>query len=141
MLEGMASNRNDDMANLTQEQIEYLSQLMDERLTYSLDELERSSDERYRGAFAGRAPDQLDEALTEMAQAMDDAILKKHIEDVRDITAARKRIAARNYGVCIDCGGEIGYERLLAYPTAKRCIQCQREHEKRKALREGHTIL
>lgn len=129
------------MSNLTQEQIEHLDRLMDERWTHSLNELERSSDERYRGAFAGRAADRLDEALTEMTQAMDDAILKRYIEDIRDIAAARKRIAAGDYGVCIECGGEIGYERLLAYPTAKRCIQCQREHEKRKALREGRAIL
>ncbi len=27
-------------------------------------------------------------------------------------------------------GGDIGFERLLAYPTAKRCFICQRQHEK-----------
>lgn len=140
-MEARACRGKNDMSNLTQEQIEHLGQLMDDRWAHSLNELERSSDERYRGAFAGRAADQLDEALTEMTQAMDDAILKRHVEDIRDIAAARKRIAAGDYGVCIDCGGEIGYERLLAYPTAKRCIQCQREHEKRKALREGRAIL
>ncbi len=43
-------------------------------------------------------------------------------------------MADGRYGVCVDCGAEIGYEPLLAYPTAKRCIACQRQHEMTYAL-------
>jgi RNA polymerase-binding transcription factor DksA len=32
--------------------------------------------------------------------------------------------------VCVDCGASVGYERLEAYPTAKRCLACQQAHEK-----------
>jgi DnaK suppressor protein len=32
--------------------------------------------------------------------------------------------------VCIDCGGDVGVERLRAEPAAPRCIDCQRRHEK-----------
>ncbi len=28
-------------------------------------------------------------------------------------------------GLCVDCGREIGSERLAAVPTAVRCIRCQ----------------
>ena len=57
--------------------------------------------------------------------------------DVRDILAARLRMNAGTYGTCVDCGEAIGYQRLLAYPTAKRCIACQREHESELGARVG----
>lgn len=124
------------MSNLTTEQIQHLSRLMDERWTREIAEInavaQRSRDERRQEAIAGRAADRLDEALAEIALSTDYAIVRQDVEDVRDIVAARKRLAAGSYGTCTDCGQEIGYERLQAYPTAKRCIRCQREHENKK---------
>lgn len=124
------------MSYLTPEQIQHLSRLMDERWTREIAEInavaKRSRDERRQEAIAGRAADRLDEALMEIALSTDYAIVKQDVEDVRDIVAARKRLAAGSYGMCTDCGQEIGYERLQAYPTAKRCIRCQREHESKK---------
>lgn len=32
-------------------------------------------------------------------------------------------------GICQNCGGEIGYERLLAIPTANLCVVCKRGEE------------
>jgi DnaK suppressor protein len=53
---------------------------------------------------------------------------------------ARRRGAARGrsraqapegaYGICVDCGGEIGFGRLQAEPAAARCVECQARHEK-----------
>lgn len=124
------------MPYLTPEQIQHLSRLMDERWAREIAEInavaKRSRDERRQEAIAGRAADRLDEALMEIALSTDYAIVKQDVEDVRDIVAARKRLAAGSYGTCTDCGQEIGYERLQAYPTAKRCIRCQREHESKK---------
>jgi DnaK suppressor protein len=34
------------------------------------------------------------------------------------------------FGICEDCGEEIGYKRLLAMPEVTRCIDCQRDFEK-----------
>ena len=132
------------MSNLTPEQIKHLSRLMDERWAREIEEISavaaRSRDERRQEVIAGRAADRLDEALAEVARSTDYAIVRQDIEDVRDILAARKRLAAGTYGVCTDCGAEIDYERLLAYPTAKRCIGCQREHERQKALQQGRSV-
>jgi len=129
------------MSGLSQEQIDRLDQRMEERRTRELEEIRavaaRSHDDRRQEALVGWAADQLDQALGEIAQSADYAIVRQDIQDVRDIDAARKRIAAGTYGVCIACGVEIGYPRLLAYPTAKRCISCQREHERQQATREG----
>jgi len=133
------------MTMLTQQQIENLSRVMDERWTREMNEIravaERSRDDRRQEALSGRAADQLDAALIEISQSADYAIVRQNVQDVRDIEAARRRIAARTYGICTDCDGEIGYERLQAYPTAKRCIGCQREHEQKRAAREGRGAL
>lgn len=129
------------MPALSQGEIDRLNQLMEERRTRELEEIRavaaRSNDDGRQEALAGRAADQLDQALGEIAQSATYAIVRQDIQDVRDIDAARKRIAAGTYGVCIECGVEIGFPRLLAYPTAKRCISCQREHERQQAAREG----
>ena len=133
------------MSTLSQQQIDHLSRLMDQRWTREMNEIrsvaERSRDDRRQEALAGRAADRLDAALMEIAQSADYAIVRQDVQDVRDIEAARRRIAAGTYGVCTDCGGEIGYDRLQAYPTAKRCIRCQTEHEQKRAAREGRGAL
>lgn len=51
--------------------------------------------------------------------------------ELGDIEAALERIQAGSYGQCTDCGVTIPPARLNAYPTAKRCIDCQ-------ALAEQH---
>ena len=55
------------------------------------------------------------------------------IGEVRDINAAQERISASRYGICIDCCGPIGYQRLKAYPSAKRSLICQQQREKTRA--------
>jgi RNA polymerase-binding transcription factor DksA len=131
------------MAALSSDQIEALRRMMDERWDRELHEIrsvtERSIDDRLQQALAGRAADRLDEALAEIWQRSDHAIIRQNIQDMRDIEAARGRIAAGTYGVCTECGREIGADRLRAYPTAKRCIGCQRGHERRRASQEGRV--
>lgn len=127
------------MNRLTPKQVQHLAGLMDERYAREMEEINaivaRSRDERRRELSTARPADELDAALAEISLASDYAVVRQDVEDVRDIIAARKRMAADRYGICIDCDELIAYERLLAYPTAKRCIGCQREHEERKAGR------
>lgn len=54
--------------------------------------------------------------------------------ELAEIAAARARLAAGDYGICADCGQGIPQPRLLACPTARRCLPCQRQHER---LRPG----
>lgn len=127
------------MTTLTAPQVRRLAEMMDERFAREMEEIDavaaRSDDERAQERLAGRPADQLDTALSEMAHVADYAVVSQNVEDVRDIIAARRRLAAGRYGVCSDCGEDIPYARLLAYPTAKRCIDCQRLHEERSVGR------
>lgn len=128
------------MTTLTAQQIDRLTKLMDARFAREMDEIRavaaRSHDERRQQTLAGYPADQLDQALADIALATDYAVVAQDVQDVRDIVAARNRLAAGRYGICVDCGEPIAYERLLAYPTAKRCIECQREHEHGQAFGE-----
>ena len=123
------------MVTLTQEQIRHLSGLMDQRVARERAEI-RAVSERTRDERGETLPaDWIDVALTDTTLAADDAVISQDIEDVRDILAARERLSAGTYGTCSDCGAAIGYERLMAYPTAKRCIHCQRVYEQEQAMR------
>jgi DnaK suppressor protein len=44
---------------------------------------------------------------------------------LRDVRAALGRIAAGNFGICVDCEVEISPRRLAAVPWAASCIACQ----------------
>lgn len=124
------------MTTLTQQQIRHLSGLMDEHYAREIGEI-RAIRKRVRDARAEGTPAEcVDAALVESTLAADDAVINQDVQDVRDIKAARERLAAGTYGICTDCGNAIAYERLLAYPTAKRCIHCQRLHEQGKSVRE-----
>lgn len=51
---------------------------------------------------------------------------------IRDIEAALERMAAGDYGLCENCGDEIGIGRLRALPMAQLCIDCATAREKRQ---------
>lgn len=46
-----------------------------------------------------------------------------------DVRRVLERTGAERHA----CGAAIGFKRLDAYPTAKRCIACQRRREKTRA--------
>ncbi|HZM35744.1 MAG TPA: TraR/DksA C4-type zinc finger protein [Burkholderiales bacterium] len=54
----------------------------------------------------------------------------RDVRELRALEAAQRRLAEGSYGICVDCGSDVGYERLAAEPDAARCIECQRRHEK-----------
>lgn len=63
------------------------------------------------------------QALSEQATAgAIEGVLERAREDAAH---SDRRRAEGAYGVCEDCGAEIGAERLTILPTATRCIGCQ----------------
>lgn len=70
-----------------------------------------------------------DDALADLILSVDDAETSRDLEELRDVEAALLRMKQGNYGTCLKCNAPIAAERLTAYPTAKRCLPCQRMHE------------
>ena len=89
----------------------------------------QSGDQKYID-LAGMVHDLGDEAVANELIDLDDALIERHLQELREIEAAKRRLADGSTNRCIDCNDNIGYERLLAYPVAVRCIVCQGQHEK-----------
>lgn len=129
---------------LTQDQIGALKAILDRRYDTLLeqvrDELERTENQQYV-ELLGRTPgDSGDESTADALADLNLGVIDRHIRELRDIEATRARVRAGRFGICIDCGDDIGFERLKAYPTAKRCVRCQGQHERTHA-REGTPTL
>ena len=101
------------------------------------DELANSGNQHRIDLLNSEPGDAGDESLANALADFNLAVLDRHIDGMRDIEAALQRIKNGEYGVCIDCGEDVTYPRLMAYPTAKRCIACQEQREKQYA-QESH---
>ncbi|MDW8468573.1 MAG: TraR/DksA C4-type zinc finger protein [Burkholderiales bacterium] len=121
---------------LTADQIEQLKRILEERrralFAETLEDMARAREETF-SAVAGAVRDSGDEAQADLIADLDQAEVAREVREIRDIEAAQARLAAGTYGVCSDCGADIAFERLMAYPTAKRCHDCQRVYEKTHA--------
>lgn len=90
-----------------------------------------------RGGVVGRAEvaaDQYDNTASDNAQLRSEredgfAMSEHETAELADIDRALTRMDAGQYGMCIDCSAEIPQPRLLATPTAVRCIPCQSKVE------------
>ena len=117
---------------LTNDQIHDFKKILDDRF-YELREEIRlellESDDQHYIDLAGQVHDRGDASVADLLVDLQLASLDRHTEEIRDIDAALMRIAAGNYGVCINCEVSIETDRLKAYPTAKRCQPCQAGYE------------
>ena len=124
------------MNGLSKQEFDRLAAGMRARKRLLMDEirrgLERAGEERY-AQLLGEVHDRGDESVADLLSDVQAAEVTRDVGEVRDTEGAQARIAAGRYGLCIDCGGEVGYARLQAFPTAKRCIGCQELREKTKA--------
>jgi len=82
------------------------------------------------GELAGEVPDVGDESVATAVVALNHAVVQRHIAAIGNIDDALTRMRKHHYGICVDCGDEIAYARLAAFPTALRCIGCQEHHER-----------
>ena len=74
-------------------------------------------------------PDPTDRASLEGNRNLTLRIRDRERKLITKIDEALGRIADGSYGVCEDCGGAIGVERLRARPVTTLCIACKSEQE------------
>lgn len=104
------------------------------------DALEKSENQQYIELIDGAPADSADKATGDALADLNLAIIDRQVREIRDIEATRERIADGSFGTCADCGVDVEFERLLAYPTAQRCVRCQQQHERTYA-HEGNPRL
>ena len=73
--------------------------------------------------------DEADESVRLEAQDEAFRMAESDAREVGMVDAALARMREDTYGECVDCGDEIDEKRLMALPTAARCMSCQEAHE------------
>jgi|SRR5690349_17116015 len=131
------------MAHLTRQQLDQLKKKLNDRYQILLaevrDELNGRGSQSLEGLQSGTG-DAGDESVADLLADLGATMVDRQIQEMREIEAARARINDGTYGECIDCGSEIPFERLLAYPTALRDVPCQTQYERNYA-QEGRPTL
>ncbi len=129
---------------LPADQLDQIRARLAERRRTLLDDvretLENTENQEYV-EIIGRAPtDSGDASVSDELADLNLTMLDRHVAELRDIEGAEARMRDGTYGDCEDCGGEIGFERLLAQPTAIRCVLCQDQYEKTHATQSTPTL-
>jgi DnaK suppressor protein len=112
-----------------------LNVLRDKLLAQRTELLARTAHER--GGVLGRAEvaaAQYETASSDNAQLRTEretnfALSEHETAELADIDRALELMSKGGYGTCIDCAVTIPAPRLMATPTALRCIACQSAHE------------
>lgn len=73
--------------------------------------------------------DPLDEAVANVQTSQEIRFRNRETFYGKKVNKALTKIDRGEFGLCEDCDIEIGYERLLARPTAELCINCKEEAE------------
>ena len=56
-------------------------------------------------------------------------IIENEQEELREIDAALERMTDGSFGLCEVCGKVLSYQRLLAVPYARLCVDCKKIEE------------
>lgn len=79
--------------------------------------------------------DPADRATVESDRAFTLRIRDRERKLIKKINGALGRIEDGTYGVCEECGEDIGVARLKARPVTKLCINCKSKQEEDEHLR------
>jgi DnaK suppressor protein len=74
-------------------------------------------------------PDDTDFASQLAQHGLSVAMQRRRVARIREIEAALQRLSHSDYGICEECGDEIGVARLKANPSARLCVHCQAAEE------------
>ncbi len=125
------------MNGLSTTQLARLKKALAVRYDALIEEVRAASEQtqnwQYPELLGNDPPDDADASTARALVDVNLAMADRDVQEIRDIEAARSRIEEGTYGICAECGTRIPIERLIAYPTAKRCFACQSVMEKTHA--------
>ncbi|MBK9114134.1 MAG: TraR/DksA family transcriptional regulator [Betaproteobacteria bacterium] len=120
------------MKGLKRTQVERLEKLLQAQRRASLEEAEaelKLVHEQSVADVAGEVADTGDESVAMLLTDLNNTMAQRHVDEIRAIDSALAHIRSDEFGYCADCGGDIPFERLKAFPTATRCTACQTKRE------------
>ena len=75
-------------------------------------------------------PDEMDSASSEINLSFTGRLRERERHLLGKIDQALAKIEANEYGLCENCGEDVGLKRLEARPVAELCIDCKSEQER-----------
>ena len=115
----------------TTEQLEEFRHLLDEQL-HSLVGETKDTVEDMHDATKDTFADPTDRALLESNRNFSLRISDRERRLISKVQEALQRLEAGSFGVCEECGEDIGHARLLARPVPTLCIECKEDQERRE---------
>jgi len=91
--------------------------------------LEESGQTQYAAVLGKSSGDSADEALAVTLGNLSAARMDHEVRALQAMEDAAGRMDSPDFGICEDCGANIPAARLIANPTATRCVACQERHE------------
>ncbi len=79
-------------------------------------------------------PDTVDRSSVETDRNFTLKLRDRERKLLKKIDEALSRIDNKTFGVCEECGEEIGVNRLKVRPVATLCIACKEEQEKKEKM-------
>ena len=118
---------------MDEKQLEYFRKLLESKLADLLGEADKTLEEMTD--MEGRFPDPADRATAESDRSFELRIRDRERKLIKKIKKALERIEDGTYGVCEECGEDIGPKRLEARPVATLCIECKSRQEREEKAR------
>ena len=122
---------------LSASQITQLKAALDERERVLRGEVRRAIHEKF-----GRDMPELESmgddsarSVADLLEDIDTGMIIRDVNELQAIETARTSIKAGSYGSCVLCHRPVGFKRLIALPTAERCLSCQERHERKQGPR------
>ena len=105
--------------------------LLDKRaaVQQQINELLAQYREHYSTTHNDSALDLEDRSLRDSTAEQQLSLLESRNHTRMMLDTALRRLDDGEYGLCEDCGADIGPGRLSALPFAKRCLSCQHQAE------------
>lgn len=120
------------MSELNQDDLDHFQRQLKQRrdeLRHTVAEKLRQTEREDFSALVGRVRDAGEESVAELVASTNLTLLDRETRELREVEAALNRMREGQYGICIECGADIGRERLQVRLTASRCIHCQTRRE------------
>ncbi len=118
---------------MDQTQLEYFRKLLQDKLNELLNEADRTLEEMT--ATDSKVADPADRATLESDRSFELRIRDRERKLIKKIKTALERIDEGTYGICEECGEEIGIKRLEARPVTTMCIECKSRQEKEEKVK------
>jgi len=109
--------------------LDRFKKMMQERKVEILEQV-KDTKEQGMGVDAAELADEVDLASSEWDQSMNLRLRDRERVLLKKIEIALEKMEKGEFGICEECGEEIGMKRLEARPVTELCIQCKEEQEK-----------